>query len=156
MSDKRFTLDANILIYAMDRGGAEKHERAVDLVARAAQSDCVLTLQALAEFFFVTTRKRMISRQEAATAVRDWIEIFPVVAADMEALQLALTPESKDGPLGFWDAMLLGTAHLAGCRVVLSEDMRNGMTFHGVVVLDPFRGSAVPPAVEVLLDPAEA
>jgi predicted nucleic acid-binding protein len=153
MTDRRFTLDANVLVYAMDRGASEKHERAIDLIARAAESDCILTLQALAEFFFVTTRKGMVSKREAATAVQDWIEIFPTAAADTEALQLALNPDSTDGRLGFWDAMLLGTAHLAGCRVALSEDMRDGTKFHGIAVIDPFRGMSLPSAVEALLEP---
>lgn len=156
MTDRRFTLDANVLVYAMDRSGAGKHERAIDLIARAAASDCILTLQALAEFFFVTTRKGMVSRREAAAAVRDWIEIFPTAAADTEALLLALNPDPADGRLGFWDAMLLGTAHLAGCRVALSEDMRDGTKFHGVTVIDPFQGRALPSAVESLLEPGEA
>ena len=52
----RFSLDTNILVYAVDRDGGERHCRSVELVGRAARRDCVMTLQALAEFFHATTR----------------------------------------------------------------------------------------------------
>jgi predicted nucleic acid-binding protein len=152
MTARRFSFDANVLVYAMDRGGGEKHLRAAELVERAATSDCVLTLQALAEFYHVTTRKGLVRPADAAAAVDDWLAIFPTAAADRDALLLAMQQKSSDGRLGFWDAMLLGTAHLAGCEVVLSEDMRSGTRFHGVTVLDPFGGARLPEAVDLLFD----
>ena len=51
----------------------------------AARRDCVLTLQALGEFFYVTTRKRMVARTEAAAQLRDWTTAFPTISADVGA-----------------------------------------------------------------------
>lgn len=152
MTARRFSFDASVLVYAVDRDGGEKHLRAAELVERAATSDCVLTLQALAEFYYVTTRKRLVRSADAAAILDDWLTIFPTTAADRDALLLATQQKSSDGRLGFWDAMLLGTAHLAGCEVVLSEDMPSGTRFHGVTVLDPFRGAHLPEAVDLLFD----
>lgn len=56
----RFSLDTNILVYAVDRDSSERHELARELIGRAAQRDCVLTVQALAEFFHATTRKNLL------------------------------------------------------------------------------------------------
>jgi predicted nucleic acid-binding protein len=67
----RFSLDANILVYAADLAAGTRHERALHIIDRAVRRDCVLTLQALAEFFHVTTRKRMVARTEAAAQLRD-------------------------------------------------------------------------------------
>ena len=152
MTANRFSFDANVLVYAVDRAGGEKHRRAAELIERAGTSDCVLTLQALAEFHYVTTRKHMVEPGQAAAMVKDWLTIFPTTAADSDALLLAMEPRSSDGRLGFWDAMLLGTAHLAGCEAMLSEDMRDGTRFHGVTVLNPFSGDRLPEAVDLLLD----
>ena len=151
MTDRRFSIDANVLVYAVDRNGGEKHLRAAELMERAAGSDCVLTLQALAEFYYVTTRKRMVRADQAAAMVNDWLTVFPTTVADAAALLLAMERRSSDGDLGFWDAMLLGTAHLADCKIVLSEDMRDGARFLGVTVRNPFAGPRLPDSVDSLL-----
>jgi predicted nucleic acid-binding protein len=57
----RFSLDANVLVYAADRTAGERHERTLHILDRAVRRDCVLTLQALAEFFHVTTRAQMVA-----------------------------------------------------------------------------------------------
>ena len=51
MTAERFSVDTNILVYAADAKAGAKHERAVALLHAAAGADCVLTVQALAEFF---------------------------------------------------------------------------------------------------------
>jgi predicted nucleic acid-binding protein len=152
MTAKRFSFDANVLVYSVDRNGGEKHLRAADMIDRAVAGDCVLTLQALAEFYYVTTRKRMVKPVDAMAMVQDWLSIFPTTVADSAALAMAMEQRSSDGPLGFWDAMLLSTAHLAGCATMLSEDMRTGTRFHGVTVLNPFEGERLPRAVDLLLE----
>jgi predicted nucleic acid-binding protein len=86
----RFSLDASVLVYAADLAAGERHERALDILDRAVRRDCVLTLQALAEFFHVTTRKQMVARTEAATQLRDWATEFPTVAVDPTAPWTAL------------------------------------------------------------------
>ena len=123
---------------------------ALEILDRAVRGDCVLTLQALAEFFHVTTRKRMVARTDAAIQIRDWTTEFPIVAAEPGAL-LAALEFAVDGRFGWWDALLLATAARHGCEVVLSEDMQDGAWFAGVTILDPFVGEEVPERVAELL-----
>jgi predicted nucleic acid-binding protein len=146
----RFSLDANILVYAADLAAGERHQRALEILDRAVRRDCVLTLQALAEFFHVTTRKRMVARADAAVQVRDWATEFPIVSAEPAAL-LAALEFAVDGRFGWWDALLLATAEQHGCKVVLSEDMQDGAQVGRVTVLDPFVGEALPKRVAELL-----
>jgi predicted nucleic acid-binding protein len=117
---------------------------------RAVRLNCVLTLQALAEFFHVTTRKGMVARAEAAAQLRDWTTEFPIISADSGALWMALE-FTVDGRFGWWDALLLATAERHGCAIVLSEDMQDGVRFGGVTILDPFVGDELPEAVAALL-----
>lgn len=117
--------------------------------SRAAVSR-TLTIQALAEFYHATTRKRIVPQAEAAAQVCDWLDLFSTTAADTEALRLALQA-SEGGQLPFWDALMLATAGQAGCAVVLSEDMADGARLDNVTVLDPFKGSDLPAAAAVLL-----
>jgi predicted nucleic acid-binding protein len=147
---ERFTLDSNILVYALDSLAGEKHQRAVAVVDAASEHDCVLTIQALAEFFTVVARKGIVSPRSAAEQVEDWMTTFPLVAAGEGALQTALRL-SVQGKLAFWDAMLLATAGQSGCDLVLSEDMHDGATIEGVLVRNPFAGRAIPRPIQQLL-----
>lgn len=150
MTAERFSLDTNVLVYAADRDAGDKHARALQIIARAARRPCTLTTQALAEFYHATTRKRIVPQADAAAQVRDWLDLFPTVAADAEALRRALAA-SEGGRFAFWDALILATAGQAGCAVVLSEDMADGVRLGNVTVLDPFEGSDLPAAVAALL-----
>ncbi|HEX6113586.1 MAG TPA: PIN domain-containing protein [Geminicoccaceae bacterium] len=145
-----FSIDTNVLVYAADRAAGERHERALQIMDRAVRRHCVLTLQALAEFFYVTTRKRMVARAEAAAQLRDWTTEFPTVSADSEALRTALD-FTVDRRFGWWDALLLATAERHGCEIVLSENMQDGARFGSVTILDPFVGDELPDPVAALL-----
>ena len=150
MSAERFTLDTNILVYAADSAAGDRHEQAYELILRAARRDCILTVQALAEFYSVVTRKGLAGQSEADAQVRDWRSLFPVIAADSEALVQAIDL-SRRRRLSFWDAMLITAAAAAGCRYVLSENMHGGGRFAGVLVLSPFAPDALQGKVGRLL-----
>ncbi len=146
----RFSLDTNILVYAVDRDGSERHWLSVELVGRAARRDCVLTVQALAEFFHATTRKGLLEPSEAGRFVRDWLEVFEVVSADGAALAEAMAAVDEHR-FSFWDAMLWATAKRAGCSVLVSEDMQHGRRFGGVEFVNPFAPDG-PSAMATMFD----
>lgn len=137
----RFTLDTNILVYAVDRDAGERHLRSRDLVGRAARRDCVLTVQSLAEFFHATTRKNLLEPARARGFVRSWRAVFEVTAADDSALVDAIDAVEEHG-LSFWDAMLWAASRQAGCAVILSEDMQHGRRLGGVAFVNPFAADA--------------
>ena len=137
----RFSLDTNILVYAIDRDAGERHERSRELIGRAARRDCVLTVQALGEFFHATTRKNLLEAARARAFVRDWLDVFPVTAADDTALVDAMEAV-EEHRLSFWDAMLWATARRIGCSAILSEDMQDGRRLSGVAIINPFAADA--------------
>jgi predicted nucleic acid-binding protein len=137
----RFSLDTNILVYAVDRDAGDRHQHSKGLVARAAQSDCVLTVQALAEFFHATTRKKLLQPAVARTFVRDWLEVFRITSADEWAFADAMDAV-EEHRLSFWDAMIWATARRTGCSAVISEDMQDGRRLGGVEFINPFSGNA--------------
>jgi predicted nucleic acid-binding protein len=133
----RVTFDSNILVYAVDSDGGEKHSIAADLIARAAHGDCVFTLQSLTEFFFVATRKAMLDAATAAAFVDAWRAVYPVVAAEEGALVSAMAAV-RSHRLSFWDAMIWATARQADCQILVSEDLQDGRTLEGVRFVNPF------------------
>jgi predicted nucleic acid-binding protein len=146
----RFLLDANILVYAADGRAGPRHARALQIVVLAARRNCVLTLQALGEFFHATVRKRIVPPHHAAAQIRDLLAIFTTVAADTEAFRMTLEG-AEQGRHSFWDGLLIATAARAGCAFLLSEDMQDGARFGRVTILDPFVGEELPEPVAELL-----
>ena len=68
---------------------------------------------------------------------------FPVQENTVELLLAALA-SSRRFKISYWDASILEAARLAGCGVVLSEDLSHGRDYAGVVVQNPFSRPPVP------------
>lgn len=133
----RFSLDTNILVYAVDRDAGDRHEQSKDLVGQAAKRDCVLTVQALAEFYHATTRKRLLEPSRAKIFIQDWLNVFSIAAADDTTLVNAMEAV-EEHQLSFWDAMIWAVARQANCSIIISEDMQSVQHLGGIEFLDPF------------------
>jgi len=83
----RFTLDTNLLVYSVDQGEAVKHPLAVQILLAAPHVDCWLMLQALSEFYWAISRKRIMPLSEVAAQIDDWLMYFPAAAASGGAVQ---------------------------------------------------------------------
>lgn len=148
----RVTLDANILVYALQADDT-RHWIARDLVARAMVGDCVQTLQSFAECFNALVRKRRIDPDVAGAEVRKLRARLPVEAADPSDLERAIWATTRHR-LAFWDAMLWATAHRAGCRLLITEDQHEGRDLDGVRFTNPF-APANRPLIDRALPPLE-
>jgi predicted nucleic acid-binding protein len=135
----RVSLDANILVYAI-QVGERRHLTARDVVGRAIGADCVQTLQSMAECFNVLVRKRRFEPVAAKEQVERLKATFTVEAATAADLDRAMWA-TQQGHLAFWDAMIWATARRAGCRLLISEDGHDGRSLEGVTFVDPFKPS---------------
>lgn len=153
MNGERFSLDTNVLVYAVDKFAGEKHEVCRDLIERAALADCVLTAIALGEFFVAVTRKGKMPAAQAAAQIRDWSAIFPVAGLD-PAIILVAAEVAERRRFGFWDACVLGSAEASGATVVFSEDMADGARLGAVTVRRPFADGRLTKVAERLLGPS--
>jgi predicted nucleic acid-binding protein len=148
---QRFGLDTNVLIYAIEAGGAAKTAHAETIVRRAvATRRCVLTVQNIGEFYAACVRKRRAAPEAAAVRAAGFGDLFATAAAGMDEVRTALA-EAAAGRFSYWDALLLATLARAGCSVLLSEDMADGVTLAGVTVRDPFAADTLPDEIEALL-----
>jgi len=137
MTRQRFSVDTNLLIDSIDTDAGPRHAQARDLMDALADADCVLTLQALAEFFHAATRTSKMPVAEAAALVHDWMELFPVVVADGRTLREAIGLSNAHG-FGIWDAMLVESARAAGVTRLLTEDMQDGRRVGALLLENPF------------------
>lgn len=150
MSDERFSLDTNILIYALDAAAGAKHLLAAEILDRSIDRDCRLTLQSLSEFYVAATRKGIVPRSEAAAQVEDWLLLFPSLAASPTSIRTALAGAAS-GRTSYWDGLLIATAAEGGCTALISEDMANGAIHAAVRIVNPFAGTKLSePAAKLL------
>ena len=149
----RFTLDTNVLVYAVDRDAGDRHRMALDIARRARGRDGVLTLQSLAELFRTLTGPKLrVAPSLAADIVQQWRDALPVVAADEDCLTDAMDAVTHHG-WSFWDAMIWATAKHNGCRLLISEDGQAGRSLGGVTIINPFAAGA-DAMLEAALGPA--
>jgi predicted nucleic acid-binding protein len=150
MSADTFTLDTNILVYAMDARASHRHRLAMGIIDQAVQLDCILTLQSVSEFYAAVTRKRIATVADTLAQAEDWLAMFRIAAASAGAVRVALR-SAASGQASFWDALLVATAAEAGCTTILTEDLSDGALLQGVRVLNPFGTTGLTPAATALL-----
>jgi predicted nucleic acid-binding protein len=133
-------VDTNVLVYARDASDMRKHARASEWIAHLWKTEeGRLSLQVLHEYYVTTTRKLRpgLSRADARADIEDLLAWRPV-ELDTWMLGPAWSLEDRFG-LSFWDSLIVAAASVAGCEVLLSEDLQHEMDLDGVRVIDPFQ-----------------
>ena len=133
----RVSLDANVFVYGVDASDAARHRAAKRLITLAARHDCVLVLQALAEFYYVATRKAGLPASQARSVVEELQLLFPVTLPGATTLRAAIDLSERHR-INFWDAMLLAVARQAGVATLFTEDLQDGQDYDGVRCVNPF------------------
>ena len=141
----RISIDSNILVYAIEPNDS----RAVvarRIMAAAAIGDCVLTNQAIGEFFEIVRRKRVTTIAAARQVVADWQLLFPITPTTTDHLVTA-TRLVERYQLQFWDSVILAVSSEMDVKYLITEDMQDGAQIDGVTLINPFN-----PANAELLD----
>ena len=133
----RVALDTNVLAYAEGVKGAAKKRAALEIIGKLPRGSTFLPVQVLGELFHVLVRKAGRSPERARAAILSWQDVFPLIETS-PAVMLAATDLATRHRLGIWDAVILCAAAVAGCRLLLSEDLQEGFTWNGVTVTNPF------------------
>lgn len=131
------TADTNLLVYAVDERDAAKHAVASHLIKRLEQAGAPLGLQAIGEYYAALTRRLKRPTWQAAQSARNYLAKFQTFAITGESVMRALA-EASAGRFSYWDALLLASADLAGCSVMLSQDMTDGARLGHIEVVHPF------------------
>lgn len=136
----RALVDTNILIYPYDRTAPAKQVRALEVLDRlAVAGQGLLSVQVLAEFFWVATTKLAdpLRVHEAERQIHGYLKAWSV--ADITPLiVLEATRGVREHRMSYWDAQVWATALLNQVPVVVSEDFQDGSTIEGIKFLNPF------------------
>lgn len=130
-------LDTNVLAYAEGVNDTGKKAVALTLLHARPPESTLIPVQSLGELFSVLVRKAGRSKARAQRAVLTWGDAFPLIETSREVVLMAMNL-AADRQLGVWDSVILAAAADAHCRLLLSEDLRDGFTWSGVTVTNPF------------------
>jgi len=140
MSDRAF-VDTNIWVYTVDAVDPVRRRRALEVVGPASAYELVLSTQVLAEFYAVVTRKLAVPLAPAAArALATQMASFTVVSVDAPLVLSAMEASVAWG-ISVWDALIIRAAEIAGCAVLLSEDLADDGSYGSVRVVNPLRGA---------------
>jgi len=152
MSGKPFTLDSNVLVYAVDFRDPVKQALAEQIVQTAALRNCLLGLQSVGEFYTASTRKGISRPADAGREALSLLTLFQTFPASADAYRVAAR-EAVAGRFSYWDGVLLASAAEAGCTVILSEDMKDGAKLGPIIVRNPFGPAGLSAAATAALAP---
>jgi predicted nucleic acid-binding protein len=128
-------LDTNVLLYAVAQGDP-RAEIAESLLAAGG----VVSVQALNEFASVARRKLKLDWNEVEQALASICALCPdPVPITVETHEQAIVLARKLG-LNVYDALMAAAALQAGCAVMYSEDMQDGLKINKqLTVRNPFK-----------------
>ena len=140
MSDRVF-LDTNIFVYAIDSSPAQsdKRDRARGLMRENLETESgVISIQVLQEFFSASTSKisSPLSIEEALEFIH-YISAFETVNPNLDMVIAAIGLHRKHG-FSFWDAMIVQSAIVADCTLLLTEDFQHGYQLGPLTNKNPF------------------
>ncbi len=133
-------VDTNVLVYAYDGNEPTRASLASNLLKRLeAAASGRLSVQCLAEFFSVSTRKLdpPLTPAEATIQVELLARTFPVL--DLTAgVVLEAARGVRDHQMAYYDAQLWAMAKLNQIPIILTEDFAAGSVLEGIRFVNPF------------------
>ena len=145
----KFTVDTNVLVYALDQQSPEKRAIANDILNRGQYVRMILEAQVLGEFVSAIRSKNPEGLEKALELVETWPLIFPIIYTNAEHIAAGGRLAQRHR-LQFWDSVILEIARSDSVGILLTEDMQDEATIDGVTIVNPFRAENAP-RVERLL-----
>jgi predicted nucleic acid-binding protein len=136
MSDKVFC-DTNVFVYAalQSPGCEEKREAAIAVLT--GDSPIVASTQVLNEFSAVLLRNR-VSDADVQSRVENIIADCSMALVTVETIRLAWEVK-KRYLLSYWDSLIVASALRAGCHILFTEDLSDGMLIENSLrIVNPF------------------
>lgn len=125
--------DTNILIYALEAGDPRS-----PIAQQLLSQGGIVSVQSLNEFVAVARRKLRSPWPKIAESLTAIQTLCPsptpiTVATHVKGVQIAERYGYR-----IYDSLLIASALEAGCKVLYSEDLRNGQVIEGLRIENPF------------------
>ena len=134
---ERFSVDTNILIYAVDYTQPAKKAQSRDLLSGLVLEETVLSQQVYGEFLSVGFRRRMEVRDVLFAQLESWQKVYTTLPTQVSDLTRAFDLATRYR-LQYWDALILTVVRAAGVTLFFSEDMQDGLNIGTLKIRNPF------------------
>jgi predicted nucleic acid-binding protein len=133
MTNKRFALDTNILIY-LEGNDAAKRNVSEELLSSAP----VIPSQVVTEFLNVTRRLRNISKLQAMKEAAALFADCKIAPIQNSTIDLAIKLIQKYD-FQLFDSLIVALALEADCDILYTEDMKHGLLVNKKLqIINPF------------------
>jgi len=127
--------DTNVLIYAVAKNDP-RSSRAETLLA----ADGRVSVQVLNEFVSVTRRKMRMPWKDVIDALGAIQVLCPAPTPLTTETHEAALEIAKDYGYEIYDALIAASALQAGCKILVSEDLKDGQVIQGkLTIQNPFK-----------------
>ena len=123
-----FLVDTNILVYSYENGENIKKRKSLELIKQCFRGNMNLAVsnQNLAEFVYVTTKKRKLSLQEAKVNVSDISNFVGFIKIDYSAETILRAIDiANEFKMPFWDSLLAATMRENGIFNIYTENAKD-------------------------------
>ena len=132
-------VDANVFLYARDEREPTKMPRARAWLEHLWREELGRTsLQVLSEYYVNLKRKELSGLGPDAA----WEAVAKYLAWQPQAINEEVFSRAREVEhrylLSWWDSMVVAAAQLKDCRILLTEDLQDGMMLGTVRVRNPF------------------
>jgi len=128
-------IDSNVWLYAFMDDSSPKHAPAKALIE---QDRVVLSTQVVNEVCNNLIRKAGYTEPEIQQTIQNWAAVYQILDVTLPMIRQASVLRIAYR-LSYWDSLILATAQDAGCSVVYSEDMQDGLRIGALTLRNPFK-----------------
>ena len=134
---RRCFVDTNVWLYAfVDGNESQKRSAAKAIISHRG---IVLSTQVINETCINLLRKTNSTEGTIRELVTAFYAKYAVIEVSEAALLMASALRQRYS-LSFWDSMIVASALQAGCEILYTEDMQDGLEVeHSLTVVNPFR-----------------
>lgn len=133
-------IDTNVLLYAYDAADAARSDHALRVLRHLHETLAGrLSVQCLAEFFSVATRKLKppLLPTQALEQIDLWASTFPVFDLTVAVVREAAR-DVRDHQFAYYDAQMWAMAKLNQIPLVFTQDIPSALSLEGVRYVNPF------------------
>jgi predicted nucleic acid-binding protein len=132
MSESKVFFDTNVLLHQFSEDGT-KATASEDAI----RGGGFISVQVLNEFALAGRRKLGLSWAVVRDILGEYRENFTVVPLALETHERGITLAERY-QLNVYDGMIVAAAQLAGCTVLYSEDMHDGLVIDQLTIRNPY------------------
>jgi predicted nucleic acid-binding protein len=140
--DELVAVDTNVLVYAQTMQDPVKKVKALELLK---EHRPIVASRVVFEFLYVIRREHNfldVGHEgifDLCFPILDYCKIQPVTMDTIRYAKQLIIDLKKIHPLQIFDAIILAASVEAGCTVLYSEDMRDGLQEKQLSVVNPFK-----------------